>query len=276
MAGRIPSAVLLMAHGSPDSVDQMEDYLRRVLRRPPSPELVAEFQARYRLIGGRSPLLDVTRRQAKALEARLGARVYVGMRHWNPFIREAVEEARRDGVRRLVALAAAPHFGAPYHRTALEARGDLEVVTVPNWGTEPHLVGYWASRLAPSSTVLFTAHSVPVEHAGSYPEEVRATVRAILDRVPVRAHFAWQSRSPSAVPWLTPEIPDLLPPLRGEEVHVAPVGFVADHVEVLYDLDVLHRGQAEALGIRWRRVPMPNDDPQLIEALAGAVRSHLR
>ncbi len=274
------TAVLLMAHGSPDSPDQMEEYLRRVMApRVPKPEFVGEMAERYRKIGGRSPLLEITRAQAHALASRIGLPVYVGMRHWHPLIREAVEEVRRDGARKIVGLALAPQYcpvsvGA-YHRALIDSREDLEVVLVGSWATEPGLLDCWAARLRPGANVLFTAHSVPVDQAGPYPQEVRETIRGILDRVEVRAHFAWQSRSPSPNPWLGPEIQEILPSLKGQEVTVAPIGFVAEHVETLYDLDILHRAQAERLGIRWKRVAMPNADPMLIEAMASALKFHL-
>ncbi len=273
-------AVLLMAHGSPDSLDEMEAYLRHVMtRRPPTPPFVADMTERYRLIGGRSPLLDITRAQAEALAKKLDMPVYVGMRHGTPFIHEAVERARRDGIERLVGLPLAPHYskvsvGADH--AALEAAaGDMKIACVRSWATEPSLLKLWASRLSPGATVLFTAHSVPVDGAGSYPEEIQATMRGILELVKVDAHFAYQSRSPSPIPWLGPEVPEVLDKLRGREILVAPIGFVSDHVEVLYDLDILHRGQAERLEVGWTRVPMPNADPLLIDALAATVRAAL-
>lgn len=275
------TGVLLMAHGSPDSVDQMEEYLRHVMtRRPPTPQFVAEMQGRYRQIGGRSPLLDITCEQAAELSHELAMPVYVGMRHWSPFIKDTVDRARREGIQRLIGLALAPHYAdvsvGAYHRVLREAAGDIELVLIKSWATEPHLLDLWSSRLEPGVNVLFTAHSVPVEGAEPYPTEVQATIRGILDRVPVKAHFAWQSKSPSPIPWLGPEIPEVLPRLKGQEVVVAPVGFIADHVEVLYDLDILHRAQAQEFKIDWTRVPMPNNHPLLVQALAETVRANLR
>jgi len=259
-----------MAHGSPDSVDQMGDYLRHIMtRRAPTAELIAEFQDRYRQIGGRSPLLEITRRQAEALRKRIALPVYVGMRHWTPTIPEAVEAARRDGVERLVGLPLAPQYAevsvGAYH--AELARTGVPSVPVRSWHLEPGLIEYWKRQTRGREFVLFTAHSIPVQSAEPYPTHLQEMVRAIG----AGPHaLAYQSRSPSPVPWLGPEVPETLRELRGK-ISVAAIGFICDHVEVLYDLDILHRRQAEALGLKWERLPMPNDDPLLIDALASAV-----
>lgn len=263
------TGVLLMAHGSPDSVDQMGDYLRRVLtRKPPTPEIIAEFQDRYRQIGGRSPLLEISLKQGRALQEKLGVPVYVGMRHWTPYIQDAVEQARRGGVDRLIGLALAPQYSrvsvGAYH-AELEKTG-IACVNVPNWHLEPALIEYWRRATTGKEFVLFTAHSIPTEGSDPYPTQLAQTVGAIETR---QHAFAYQSKSPSPVPWLGPEVPEVLKSLKGK-ISVAPIGFICDHVEILYDLDILHRKQAEALGLTWDRLPMPNDHPLLIEALASA------
>ena len=267
------TGVLLMAHGSPDRLEDMGDYLRGILtRRPPSPELIAEFQDRYRQIGGRSPLLDITRAQAKALEKEVGMPVYVGMRHWTPTIDEAVERARQDGVERMIGLCMAPHYAkvsvGAYH-AALEKTG-MEAVLVRDWHREPALLDYWKRATAGKGFVLFTAHSIPSEGAEPYPSQLAEMAGEIASGPYL---LAYQSRSPSPNPWLGPEIPEALPKMKGR-ISVAAIGFVCDHVEVLYDLDILHRGQAERLGLSWERLPMPNADPLLIQALASVVRKH--
>lgn len=268
------SGVLLMAHGSPDTLDQMGDYLRHILtRKPPTPEIIAEFQDRYRQIGGRSPLLEISRRQAAALEKKLGVPVYVGMRHWSPYIKDAVEQARKDGVERLVGLPLAPQYArvsVGAYQAELEKTG-IASVTVRNWHLEEALLDYWRRVTKGREFVLFTAHSIPSDGAEPYPTQLAEMVKAIAAGPHV---FGYQSKSPSPIPWLGPEVPEVLKTLKGT-VSVAAVGFICDHVEVLYDLDILHRGQAEALGLQWDRLPMPNDDPLLIEALASAARKAL-
>jgi ferrochelatase len=262
------TGVLLMAHGAPERVEDVGDYLRRVLtRRPPTPELIAEFENRYRQIGG-SPLLRITREQAAALEKRLALPVFVGMRHWAPLIAETVEEARKS-VDRLVGLALAPQYArvsvGAYH-AELEKTG-ISRVLVNHWHLEPGLIEYWRKATAGKEFVLFTAHSIPSEGAEPYPSQLAEMVKAIATGPHA---FAYQSKSPSPIPWLGPEVPEVLKTLRGK-ISVAPIGFVSEHIEVLYDLDILHRKQAEALGLGWERLPMPNAHPLLIDALASAV-----
>lgn len=263
------SGVLLMAHGSPDSVDQMGDYLRRILtRKPPTPELIAEFQDRYRLIGGKSPLLEISLGQARLLEKKLGVPVYLGMRHSMPFIPDAVQRARNEGVQRLIGLPLAPQYSrvsvGAYH-AELEKTG-IPCVNIRNWHLEPALIEYWKKATKGKDFVLYTAHSIPSRDAEPYPTQLAEMVNAIATGPHA---FAYQSKSPSPLPWLGPEIPEVLQGLKGR-ISVAAVGFICDHVEVLYDLDILHRKQAEGLGLTWDRLPMPNDDPLLIEALASA------
>jgi ferrochelatase len=272
------SAVLLMAHGSPDRLGQMGEYLRRVMKhREPTPEFVLEMVERYRKIGGRSPLLDVTRRQAAALQAKLRVPVYVGMRHWHPFIADAVQEARAAGVDRLVGVALAPQYcpaSVGQYHAELQKTG-IACTLVFRWDTEPALVQYWKSVCDDKPFVLFTAHSVPQAEAGSYPQQLQELCETIAAGGAFQ--LAYQSRSASPAPWLEPQIPAALQNLPGgvSRISVAPIGFVSDHVEILYDLDILHRQQAEKLGFAWERLPMPNDHPLLIEALASVVRKHL-
>lgn len=268
------TGVLLMSTGSPDRPEDVEPFLRRILvRRPPTPQTVKEFQDRYRQIGGRSPLLDISRAQARALEASLKIPVYVGMRFWTPLIREAVETARRDGIERLIGVALAPHYSpvsVGAYLADLAATG-IPHVPVREWHREPAFLAYWRQAVAGREFVLFTAHSIPAEGADPYPAQVAETVRAVASGPHA---LAWQSKSPSPVPWLEPEIGDVLGSLKGR-VSVAPIGFVSEHLEILYDLDILFRRQAEELGLSWERLPMPNDHPLLVEALDSAVRKRL-
>jgi ferrochelatase len=264
-----------MAHGTPESVGQMGDYLRHVLtRKPPTPEIIREFEERYQLIGGKSPLLEISQRQARALQEKLGIPVYVGMRHWHPFIKDVVDQARKDGVERLIGLPLAPQFSrisVGAYQVELAKTG-IEHVDISSWHLEPALLQYWRDATEGKEFVLFTAHSIPSEGAEPYPAQLSEMVKAIA-RGPHA--FAYQSKSPSPIPWLGPEVPEVLVSLPRTEIAVAAIGFICDHVEVLYDLDILHRDQAEAIGLRWNRLPMPNEHPLLIEALASAVRKVL-
>lgn len=245
------TTVLLAAHGSPG---RMDDFLRRIMKREPPPALVVEMEERYRKIGG-SPLLEITRRQATALSLALGMPVDVGMLYSEPFLKPAD-----------VVIAATP-FGGRY-------AADKYGATVPAWYGEPQLVRAWTAAITDvleDHTLLFTAHSVPVE-CGPYADQVRALMDAILELLGDVPHaLAWQSRSPAPGAWLEPDVDTVLGTLRGR-VLVAPIGFISDHVETLYDLDI---ATAERLGPRYERVRMLNDAPMLIEAMAEAVRKTL-
>ena len=263
------TGVLLMAHGSPESLDQMEAYLNHVMtRHKPTPEFVKEMQERYETFGGRSPLLDITRRQASALQEKLGIPVHVGMRHWDPFIADVVAEMNYD---RIIGLALAPHYGAAYHKT-LQATGK-EFVRIDDWHQEPKFLDAWAEKIDGPGPILFTAHSVPVRAAEPYRGQIRETVDGILERIPkVEWDLAWQSRSPGPGEWLEPNVDMVLRRKKWKSVLVVPVSFVTDHAEVLYDIDVLHRATADELGMSYRRTEMLNDSPLLIETLAEVVR----
>jgi ferrochelatase len=259
--------VLLMAHGSPERLEDMGDYLRHILtRRPPTPEIIAEFQGRYRQIGG-SPLLEITRRVAGKLAKAVGLPVYVGMRHWHPYIKDAVAQAKAEGIERLIGVAMAPQY-ARISVGAYEAelaKTGLPFTMIKQWHLAPPLLEYWRG-VTKGKQVLYTAHSIPSADAEPYPTQLREMCAAIGPGA-----LAYQSKSPSPIPWLGPEIPDVLGSFKGT-LSVAAVGFVSDHVEVLYDLDILHRKQAEDVGLTWDRLPMPNDHPLLIEALAEAIK----
>lgn len=299
------TAVLLLAYGGPLSIDEVEPYLLDVRHgRPIAPALLEEVRDRYRLIGGKSPLLDITLRQAAALERRLrddGARlpVFVGMRHWQPFIREAVQKIAAAGIKKVVALCMAPQFsrmsiGAYMEKTESARREidpTMEITFVKSWHLEPHFLEACAEnlRLGIRSiggdnrlAVLFTAHSLPeriLKEGDPYPQQLRETVEAVCQKVqPKYSSFAYQSQGRSGDKWLGPDAADEIQRLRSlgfESLLIHPIGFVADHVEILYDDDILYREQAEKLGFRFGRVPSCNDSPLFIESLYHAVRNCL-
>ncbi|MFQ5945933.1 MAG: ferrochelatase [Anaerolineae bacterium] len=303
-----PIGVLMMAYGGPTSLEEVEPYLLDVRGgRPTPPELVEEIRERYRRIGGRSPLLEITRAQARALEGRLTAggshrfRVYVGMRHWHPYIEEAVGEMVADGVRQAVALCMAPQYSrmsvGAYFRELEGALGrtlaDLEMVSVESWNDHPLLLRAFGDKIEealhrfPQGTrqkvpVLFTAHSLPariLEEGDLYPGELQETVRGIVDLLGlVEWRFAYQSQAHSDEPWLGPEVETVLTELAEAghtQVLVAPIGFVADHVEVLYDIDIEARHAAASRGLRLQRIDSLNTLPTFVSAMASVVRHAL-
>jgi protoporphyrin/coproporphyrin ferrochelatase len=286
-------AVLLMAYGGPASLDDVEPYLLDVRGgRPVSPEFVAEIKARYARIGGRSPIRELTEAQAAAVARRLGSRfpVFVGMRHWHPYIKDAVERIAAEGHRRLVGIVLAPHYSAMsvgiYQQRLLEAaRSRLETALVRSWGDHPKFVEAVAGRVSqalqrfPSAhavQVLFTAHSLPeriLALGDPYPAELESSAAAVAKLVGLSEwRLAYQSAGAAPEPWLGPEAGALITQLAAQGHRaflIVPFGFVCDHVEILYDVDVIYRALATRLGVRLERTVSLNDDPLLVEALAG-------
>ena len=288
-------AVLLLAYGGPGSLDDVEPYLQDVRGgRPTAPELVAEIKGRYARIGGRSPILERTEAQAQALGRALGPAwpVYVGMRHWHPFIGETVERMVACGERRVVAIVLAPHYSAlsvgAYEKRLLDAaRGRLDLALVRSWGDHPKFLEAVAERVrqalqrfpAPGAVqVLFTAHSLPerILAAGDpYADELQASAAQVARLAGVGEwRFAYQSAGATPEPWLGPEAGAVMTELAATRKNflIVPIGFVSDHVEVLYDVDVAYRGLAERLGVRLERTDSLNDDPLLVAALADLAR----
>ena len=285
-------AVLLMAYGGPGSLDEVEPYLLDVRGgRPTSPQFVEEIKGRYAQIGGRSPIRELTEAQATGVRRALGERfaVYVGMRHWHPYIRDVVERMLADGHQRVVGIVLAPHYSTmsvgAYQKQLLDAAGGrLETALVRSWGDHPKFLDLVAERIAqalqrfPSPRtvqVLFTAHSLPeriLATGDQYPADLRASAAAVARRAGLAAwHFAFQSAGATSEPWLGPEAGAVMTELAGQGHQaflIVPIGFVCDHVEVLYDVDIVYRSLAERLGVHLERTASLNDDPLLVSALA--------
>jgi protoporphyrin/coproporphyrin ferrochelatase len=283
----VSDAVILMAYGSPATAEDIRPYFEDIRGgRPVSDEAVAELAERYRRIGGRSPLDEVTEAQRAALERALGIPVFVGMKHWQPRIAEAVERALGAGATRLIGLVLAPHYSrlsVGEYRERLEAAldgRDAELTLVESWHDDPAFVDVVADRVRGTDAwVVFTAHSLPERILASgdpYREQLLETSRLVAARAGLgdRWSFAFQSASSTREPWLGPDILDELERLAGEgerKVLVAPVGFVSDHLEILWDLDVEAREKARELGLDLDRMESMNDDPAFIRAVAGLV-----
>jgi ferrochelatase len=289
-------AVLLVAYGAPLGLDDVAPYLLDVRGgRPTPPQLVAELRERYAAIGGRSPLLDRTREQAEALQRVLGGdrRVYVGMRHWHPYIKDVFAQIAADGVGRVVAVPLAPHFSrmsvGAYERKIEEGRGSVEVAMVHEWYDHPRFLDAVAERVEAALArfprpdevaLLFTAHSLPqriLANGDPYPDQVVASMNGVLSRLNGRrrgGRFAYQSAGRSPEPWLGPDAGEVLRELAASgarDVVICPIGFVADHLEVLYDVEIEYRAQAQQLGVRLERTESLNSSPTLIAALADLV-----
>jgi ferrochelatase len=294
-----------MALGGPDSIESVAPFLSDVRHgRPTPPEMVEEFRERYRRIGGKSPLLEISRAQARALESRLNEgdgpyRCYVGMRHWAPYIRDAVTQIHDDGTRRVVAICLTPYYSkmsvgayfADLDKALEGAAATFEVERILRWNNRPELIDSFAGTILegltdlaasgyPDPVALFTAHSLPkrlMEEGDPYEKGLQETMAAILARLPpLRARLCYQSAGRTGDPWLGPSLEDTLEELHaaGERaVLVAPFGFVSDHLEILFDVDIEARDRARELGIRLERARSLNTDPKFIEAMAVEVRA---
>jgi ferrochelatase len=284
------TAVVLMAYGSPERIEDIRPYLEDIREgRPVSDKAVEELTERYRRIGGHSPLDEVTERQRAALERELGLLVYVGMKHWRPRIAGAVEAGLAGGAERIVAIVLAPHYSAlsiAGYRERLESAlaGRAELRFVESWYDHEPFLDVLAERVRGTDAhVVFTAHSLPeriLVMGDPYPDQLLETSRLVAERAGLeRWSFAFQSASATGEPWLGPDILEELDDLHARGVRkvlVCPVGFVSDHLEILWDIDVEARERAAELGLELDRIESLNDDPAFVGALAELVRQVVR
>ena len=288
--------VLVMAYGGPNNLDEVEPYLLDVRGyRPTSPEIIHEVRERYREIGGRSPILEQTQFQADALESALNKngnefKAFVGMRHWHPFIKDVLAEMSRQGIEQAVSVVMAPHssrmsIGAYYQRLD-EANSPIEFARIENWHLQPGYIQALANRVCdtlerfPAEAradvpVIFTAHSLPekiLEWNDPYPVQLHETVSAVIKKLGSQPHeFAYQSAAISSIPWLGPDAGNVIERLASEgkkQILLCPIGFVCEHVEILYDIDIVYQNLAKSLGVRLERIEMLNTAPEMIDGLA--------
>jgi ferrochelatase len=317
-------AVLLLAHGTPETVEQIPEYLRNVVSGRPLPQaVIEEIQHRYALIG-RSPLTEITMQQARLVEAELAEAelaaqgltvpVYVGMRNWRPYIPDVVRQMRADGVEEAAVICMAPQNSRTsvglYRRAVQAEAGDLRIDFTEGWADHPLLAAAFAERLRPAWSklsaesgepvpVLFTAHSVPTrtveppaapeggqprlwpgEGADPYAQEARHTAELVAALVPEIPQwwFAFQSQGASGGPWIGPSVEETLDSIAASGVKsliLQPIGFLCDHVEILFDVDILFRKYAVQLGLRLERPESLNASVTLARAVADLARSGL-
>lgn len=294
-------AVLVMSYGTPRSLDDVEAYYTDIRRgRPPPPELLEELMERYRSIG-HSPLLEITEAQARGVEERLGIPAYVGYKHIDPFVPDAVGAMAKDGVERAIGLVLAPHYskmsvgdytkraetGAAEHSWT----GSLEVVK--SWHVEPSFIAFLSARVEEAlaklrsvpreeAVVLFSAHSLPqriLEGGDRYPDQLKETAETVASATGLSNwRIGWQSAGGTAEPWIGPDILEIVDELGAagtKAVVICPAGFVADHLEVLYDVDIEAKKAAEDRGIELVRTTSPNADPAFLDVLTQVVRGAL-
>jgi ferrochelatase len=296
-----PIGVVAMAYGTPRTPDEILPYYTDIRRgRPPTDEQLADLTRRYEAIGGLSPLAVLTEAQQAVLQAALDAvapgryEVVLGLKHADPKVEAAVDALAGRGVTRLVGVVLAPHYSAysvgqylGRMRAAAEPRG-MATAGVESWAVEPAFVEFVAAdlraRLAampPRTRVVFTAHSLPTritETGDPYPDELASTARAVAAGAGLAGdawQLGWQSAGRTPEPWLGPDILEVIDSLAGtvDGVIVSAVGFVADHLEVLYDLDIEARQRAESQGLAFDRTACVNDDPAVLGALAARVHA---
>ena len=275
-------AVVLMAYGSPDRLEDVPAYYADIRGgRPIARERREELVERYRRLGveQRNPLNEITEQTRAAFERELGIPVHTGMRHWRPRIAEAAEQALAGGARTIVGLVLAPHYSAmsigAYRRQLEEAVGErADILFVERWGSEPAYVELIADRLRGTAAhVVFTAHSLPariVEEGDPYVDELLESSRLVAQEAELDEwSFAFQSASPTGEPWLGPDILERLEELAPRGVLACPIGFVSDHLEVRWDLDVEAQEKARELGMGFARMEMPNE--AIVPVLRGLV-----
>jgi ferrochelatase len=300
----LTTAVLCMAYGGPNSLDEVEDYYTDIRGgRRPSAESLADLMSRYEAIGGLSPLPEITRRQAAALGEVLEAaspgryRTHVGMKHWHPFVGEAVQDIAAEGDDEVIGLVLAPHYSkmsvGGYEQRLLAAQAatgaSFSVDMIPYWYDDEAFIAFAAENVRAAlgdwdpadrgTRVFFSAHSLPeriLAEGDPYKDQLLDSSRLIAEAAGVpNWEFAFQSQSHTGEPWLGPDVLTSLEAFAaegGKRAVISPIGFVADHLEVLFDVDIECAEQAKHLGIDLRRTASPNDDPRFIQVLAGVVQ----
>lgn len=295
LPGMRRDAVMLVAHGTVTDLDDLPEFVRNIRRgRPPPVGLVEELRRRYEAIGG-SPLLEITGRQGRALGEATGLPVLTAMRLWHPSVEDVLRDAVEQGYERLCVLPLAPFSVHVYHEAAERSLGGIrdtlrvvpKLVRVEPWGTEPAFVQAHAARIeqalagAGEAALILTAHSLPsraIAAGDPYADQVSVCAKAVGERLGRTYRLAYQSQGADGGDWLGPDVKSTLDQVHAEGVRsvvVAPIGFPAEHVETLYDLDIEAAGQARELGLEWRRVPALDDDPGLVQALAAVARRAL-
>jgi len=298
--------LMIMAYGGPGTLDDVEPYLLDVRNYRPTPaHVVAEITDRYRQIGGRSPILELTIAQAAGIEAALNEqagpgeswKVWVGMRHWHPFIKDTLAEMSAAGVTEAVGLVMAPHYSqmsiGAYFKRAAEAESGIQLAEIQSWNLLPGYLDALTERIGDALAkfpeadrgtvpIIFTAHSLPERIRtwdDPYERELQATVSALRERFPDQPwEWAYQSAAMTPDPWLGPDAGEVIARLHDggvRHVLICPVGFVCEHVEILFDIDIEFAHQAKELGMHLERIEMLNDHPAMLQGLAGLVRAQV-
>lgn len=297
--------LLVMAYGTPYTLDDLERYYTHIRNgRKPSPEMIEELKSRYEAIGGISPLAKITLQQAEKLEAHLNQiqdrfefKMYLGLKHINPFIEDAVKQMHEDGIEEAVSLILAPHYSTfsvkSYNDRAMEEAekiGGLKIKAIDSWYQEPKFIAYWSEQIKQifrqmpeeekgAAVLIVSAHSLPekiLQYGDPYPKQLQETADLMAKQAEVQNYvIGWQSAGNTPDPWLGPDVQDLTRQLFNEHHYkafiFAPVGFVCEHLEVLYDNDIECKAVTDELGVSYYRPEMPNAKDEFIDLLASIV-----
>ncbi|MDW2877438.1 MULTISPECIES: ferrochelatase [Bacillaceae] len=297
--------LLVMAYGTPYKEEDIERYYTHIRHgRKPSDEMLEDLRSRYEAIGGISPLARITQEQGEKLEQHLNSiqdeiefKMYLGLKHIEPFVEDAVKSMKEDGITEAASIVLAPHFSTfsvkSYNGRAKEEAerlGGLTITSVESWYQEPKFIGYWAEKVKEAfasmpadekdnAVLIVSAHSLPekiLQSGDPYPNQLQETADLIAEQAGVENYkVGWQSAGNTPEPWLGPDVQDLTRDLYNEKGYKAfvytPVGFVADHLEVLYDNDYECKVVTEEIGASYYRPEMPNSQPEFIDAMASAV-----
>lgn len=298
--------LLVMAYGTPYKLEDLERYYTHIRHgRKPTPEMIDELRSRYEAIGGISPLAKITLDQAEKLEEHLNKiqdqiefKMYLGLKHIEPFIEDAVKQMHEDGIEEAVSIVLAPHFSTfsvkSYNGRALEEAeklgGSLKIRTIESWYQEPKFIGYWAEKVKQifeqmpkeeknEAVLIVSAHSLPekiLQFQDPYPKQLKETADLIAEQAGVKNYqIGWQSAGNTPEPWIGPDVQDLTRDLFREHHYkafvYAPVGFVCDHLEVLYDNDFECKNVTDEIGASYYRPEMPNAKEDFIDCLAAVV-----
>lgn len=297
--------LLIMAYGTPYKLEDLERYYTHIRRgRRPSPELIEELRNRYEAIGGISPLSRITSEQAEKLEKQLNElqneiefKMYLGLKHIEPFIEDTVKQMHEDGIEEAVSIVLAPHFSSfsvkSYNdrvKEEAEKLGGPRFTTVESWYDEPKFIDYWAEKVKQiyeqmpedekrDSMVIFSAHSLPekiLQSGDPYPQQLQETADFIAEQAGIKTYtVGWQSAGKTPEPWLGPDVQDLTRDLAKEHHYKAyvyvPVGFVCEHLEVLYDNDIECKRVTDEVGANYYRPEMPNAKENFIDALSTVI-----
>lgn len=300
--------LLVMAYGTPESLDQVEPYYTHIRHgRKPSDELLEDLKGRYKAIGGISPLAKITREQGRLLESQLNQTfpdtqfvLYLGLKHTAPFIEDAVQQMKNDGIEKAISIILAPHYSnysvKAYNDRAKSMSKKMngpEIHSIDAWYDEPKFISYWAGKIkhmlssiddVSKAVVIFSAHSLPekiLQNGDPYPDQLKETAKMIAYLANIKNYaIGWQSAGQTGEPWIGPDVQDLTKDLYEEKGYESfiycPVGFVAEHLEVLYDNDIECKAVTDKLGVHYYRPKMPNSDAAFIEGLVSVISKEVK